>query len=357
MIKKIYKYRPLSDFLFKELFYCEIYFATYPELNDPLDLTVDLDFRPKEVNQLEYLINSLVKISVFPPYEEDERGMDIDTYKRFFAFAKNFKLRTELCENLYNKYRTGVDFISLDQIIEDLKIMAEQYNTDFRYDLLKKEIVRLTNIFFRSSYITCFSETCTDFLMWSHYASKHQGVCLEFTLNKEGEFPYIISTKRNVDQKKYSEKHSVWDTENHICWDNIHKVEYKTGIPSLNYFDFAPVFENEHDCDLMGLSKSKWHRFAYELEKVFCHKTDAWKYEKEWRAIEINFGKIKQPEERIRHYPIEALTKIYFGIRTPHNVKERIFQIINNKNSQIEYYEAKLTDDRCLDFTMYNIGN
>jgi hypothetical protein len=34
MIAKIYKYRPLSDFLFKELFYNEIYFASYPELND-----------------------------------------------------------------------------------------------------------------------------------------------------------------------------------------------------------------------------------------------------------------------------------------------------------------------------------
>ena len=43
---KLYKYRPLSEFLFKELRYSELYFASYVELNDPLDLSVRINFKP-----------------------------------------------------------------------------------------------------------------------------------------------------------------------------------------------------------------------------------------------------------------------------------------------------------------------
>ena len=74
------------------------------------------------------------------------------------------------------------------------------------------------------------------------------------------------------------------------------------------------VFENESDCDLIGLSKSWTHKYAQELEWVFSTKTNSWKYENEWRAIEINFGETKEPEERIRHYPIESLASVWFRL-------------------------------------------
>ena len=43
---KLYRYRPITELLFKELLHQEIYLASYLELNDPLDLTTSLDFRP-----------------------------------------------------------------------------------------------------------------------------------------------------------------------------------------------------------------------------------------------------------------------------------------------------------------------
>ncbi len=49
---KLYRYRPLNGFLFKELLYQEIYHASPHELNDPLDLNTQVNFYSTEINKL-----------------------------------------------------------------------------------------------------------------------------------------------------------------------------------------------------------------------------------------------------------------------------------------------------------------
>ena len=350
MVDKIYKYRPLSDFLFKELFYNELYFASYSELNDPLDLTAKLNFKPADAKRLDYLVYSLIKVSISPSYEEAKQGIKVEPTTSLMKFAKDMELRTELCEKLFSQLPINDEFITYNQIIEKLKPLSKENDLNFRFEAYEKEIERLTEVFFQSSFSTSFSKTFSDFLMWSYYSSKHQGICLEFTLNNKGTFPYIVTSSREKDEQKYVKQNTEWERKSHIFWDRIHKVEYVPELPTINFFDFAPVFENEGDCDLMGLSKSRWHGYAFELERIFSHKTLDWKYEEEWRAIEINFKNNKHPESRISHYPSEALTRVYFGIRTPDNVKERVYQIISNQNSETDFYVAKLTDKRELDF-------
>jgi len=324
MVDKIYKYRPLSDFLFKELFYNELYFASYSELNDPLDLTVKLNFKPTDAKRLDYLIYSLIKISILPLFEEHIQNVKVKPTQNLLKFAKNIELRSVLCKKLFSQLPINDEFITYNQIIEKLKPLSKENDLNFRFEAYEKEIERLTEIFFQSSFSTSFSKTYSDFLMWSHYSSKHQGICLEFTLGNKETFPYIKTAPRTTNKKKYKERYSEWESKIGIFWDRIHKIEYVPELPTINYFDFAPVFENEGTLD--------------------------WKYEEEWRAIEINFENNKQPESRIRHYPNEALTRVYFGIRTPNNIKERIYQIISNQNSETDFYVAKLTDKRELDF-------
>src|SRR5450432_2352283 len=57
---KLYRYRPISEFLFKELKYQELYHANYSELNDPLDMNTLLDFRVKDKNEIAGLTNYLI---------------------------------------------------------------------------------------------------------------------------------------------------------------------------------------------------------------------------------------------------------------------------------------------------------
>jgi hypothetical protein len=86
---------------------------------------------------------------------------------------------------------------------------------------------------------------------------------------------------------------------------------------------------------------------------VFSTKTKPWSYEKEWRAININFGEPQHPEERIRHYPIEVLSSIYFGIRTPENTKNRIHNIFKKLNKKIQFFDCKPTNGRDLGFEIW----
>ena len=348
-INTIYKYRPLSEFIFKELKYCELYFASYLELNDPLDLSTRINFKPKNEKQLEYLIYFLIKNSII--YTLKAKSKDGSHHiQKMIELSHDNKLKSNICNRLHS-YLVEQDnnFVPYDTIKNHLKKICNEFPIEFNLMNFKDEVKRITKVFFESSYTTCFSESCTDFLMWSHYASKHTGICIGFSLNHEQNFPYFLVGHREPDPEKYAEKYSEWELKGGLYWDEINKVKYRKNLPSINFYDFAPVFENENDCDLMGLSKSYWHGYANELKEIYSVKTLPWKYEKEWRAIEINFGELKQPEERIRHYPIEAVTEICFGLRTPSKVKDRIYKIFNSKGRGIEYFTCALSNTRDLE--------
>lgn len=351
-MKTLYKYRPLSEFLFKELYYQELYFASYFELNDPLDLSARIEFSCEKCEQVEYLLFFLFKTTLsFDTITEDQKLNN----KKLLEFNDDKSKVTEFQQTIFgniNQHKGEKDKIS-DTDIETIIVSAsKKHNLEFQFDLehFRTELKRITSKFLENSYATCFSESNDDFLMWSHYSSKHSGICLEFELEHSGLFPYVGKPKRNLDSEKFKERLSKWDLETHMYWDRIKKVNYEGEQPFINFFEFSPVFANEHDCDLIGLSKPWTHYFAHQLEWAFSTKTGPWKYEKEWRAIEINFGEPKQPEERIRHYPLESLKSIYFGMRTPENVKKRIFQIFGKQQKELQYFECKPTNGKDLEF-------
>lgn len=156
---------------------------------------------------------------------------------------------------------------------------------------------------------------------------------------------------RGKDIEKFKKRMSEWNTKSFIYWDRIRKVTYQEEQPFINFYQFAAVFENEHDCDLVGLSKSWTHPYIYELEEVFSCKTKGWQYENEWRAIEINFDSPKEPEDRIRHYPIECLSAVFFGVNTPDNVRNRIYKILSDKYPDIEFFESSLNGSDSIEFS------
>lgn len=349
----LFKYRPLSEFLFKELFYQELYFASYFELNDPLDLSARIEFSCEKSEQVEYLLFFLFKttLSLNNTLSESDKINN----KNLLTFNDN-KIRVEdfrqkIFENLV-QLKKDKEKIWQDDIEHIIITTCKKLNLDFQFDLdsFRKELKRITSKFLENSYAICFSESNNDFLMWSHYASKHSGICLEFSLENSGLFPYISKTKRSLDYEKYKQMLSEWEIKTHMYWDRIRKVTYENEQPFINFFEFSPVFENEHDCDLIGLSKSWIHHFAHQLEWVFSTKTIPWKYEKEWRAIHINFGNPENPEERIRHYPLESLKAIYFGMRTPKTAKNRVYNIFNRQHKDLKYFECKPTNGKDLEF-------
>lgn len=354
-MNKLFKYRPLSEFLFKELYYQELYFASYIELNDPLDLSARIEFSTDDLNAIEHLIRFIFSLQ-FRFRETDTEKKNIPMLLKFIKDRNAIEiLRDEINKRVLVKTQNNEPIWTSDivKIIVD-SVKSTTTNIFFDSEKFIGEIQRLTDKFLKNSYVTCFSEKNDNFLMWSHYSSKHSGICLEFTLENKDMFPYEDFGSRKHDSEKYKERMSEWKTNSYVFWDNIRKVNYKSEQPFINFFNFAAVFENEYDCDLIGLTKSWTHKYAHELELVFSTKTNQWKYENEWRAIEINFDKFKEPEERIRHYPIEALSAIYFGINTPENIRNRIYKILNNKSDNIKFYESKFNGTSEIEFEIWN---
>lgn len=357
---KLYKYRPLTEFLFKELFYQELYFASYSELNDPLDLSARIEFTPKKISQIKNLLWFLFKASLKISTKQIS-DFDKINNKNLIEFNRNDQLKKSYQSLLFEKLTQLAKeqkFISIDDL--ESVLISTKDSIPFQFDIpfFKNDLERLTKKFLENSYTTCFSETNDDFLMWSHYASKHSGICLEFTLENNGLFPYKMTRRRKSNKEKYLEEMSEWNIDEFIFWDKVIKVKYEEKQPHINFFDFSPVFNNEHDCDLIGLSKSWTHQFANQLETVFSTKTLSWAYENEWRAIEINFGDMKEPEERVNHYPIECLTAIYFGTRTPKDVKKRIFKIFEKHHKTgINYFTCELKSGKDLTFENWEYDN
>jgi hypothetical protein len=352
---KLYKYRPLTEFLFKELYYQEIYFASYSELNDPLDLSARIDFTPEKVNQIDSILKFIFRTTLKLGDNNTQLNIDDKTNNQnLIKFINDKELRKKYKTLLFEKLnKLGLEnkFISIDEL-ENI-LLSTREEIPFKIDIagFKNKIKNLTTKFLENSHTTCFSENNNDFLMWSHYASKHSGICLEFTLENKGQFPYKMTENRTENSQEYLKGFSNWNITEIIFWDKIKKVTYQENQPHINFFNFSPVFNNEYDCDLIGLSKSWTHKYAYELENVFSTKTLPWGYENEWRAIEINFGEKKEPEERINHYPIECLSGIYFGIRTPENIKKRIYKIFEKYSKhKIQFFSAIATSGRELKF-------
>lgn len=345
---KLYRYRPLSDLLYKELFYQEIYFASYSELNDPLDLSARIEFTPTTIEEIETLLWFLFKSTIRLGIHDKN---EVDNDRKLVSFSNNAGLRAAYKKEIFESLVTlssSQNFISIEDLEGVLKSITVPFKINFSG--FRKELDRLTRKFLENSCAACYSEGNDDFLMWAHYASKHSGICMEFTLENEALFPYIIKGgNRGVNKEEYLKRISHWETKEIIFWERIKKVKYQEEQPHINFFAFSPVFNNENDCDLIGLSKGWTHHFANELEHVFSTKTSPWQYEREWRSIRINFGDTQEPEDRTSHFPIECLSGIYFGLRTPELIKKRIYKIFKHYG-HIKYFTCITTSGRKLLF-------
>jgi hypothetical protein len=132
--------------------------------------------------------------------------------------------------------------------------------------------------------VACFSERNGDLLMWSHYGGHYKGFCLEFDTSTE---PF----------------------------QKIKQVMYTSKLPALSVSIVL-------DRDLGSV-----------LDLLFCTKSEAWAYEKEWRAIHrvagTRFG-----------YPPEALTGVYFGPDIDKQSLEIICLILAGQNESVQLWRG-----------------
>ena len=166
--------------------------------------------------------------------------------------------------------------------------------------------------------IACLTTHNDNTLMWSHYADKHQGICIEYDINK-------IFNENNdkilIRKISYNKKM--------ISYDRLINKQKK----SIN----SVLIDNKTIDNIIDL---------------FAIKSREWKYEDEYRILFYD-KENKNPNGTLINLPIKS---ICFGVQTSREDKELVYNIVNsinkknkNKNTKkykrIKLYQAELDDN------------
>ncbi|MBL4898871.1 MAG: hypothetical protein COC04_02140 [Gammaproteobacteria bacterium] len=138
--------------------------------------------------------------------------------------------------------------------------------------------------------VTCFSEVNNELLMWSHYANKYTGFCMEFDTSYE---PF----------------------------SRVRKVSYRNSMPALSITD--------------ALLNDNYDQFL----ELYCIKSEAWEYEREWRCIHNEASKNW-------HYEPESLTAVYFGPEIDRGSLEIICLILQGQNPNVTFWQGKRSNEK-----------
>ncbi|WP_081472666.1 DUF2971 domain-containing protein [Komagataeibacter europaeus] len=162
--------------------------------------------------------------------------------------AEIFNLRSKK-ENIIQNRKNRRRFVTNFQ-----KEIKKDWGSDLKKSISWKNTIEKIGV-------VCLSEVFFDILMWSHYASNHEGLCIQYSTK---EIPINI----------------------------FEKVEYLDDRPTFKPFDLRLSMLHGHHRDV--------------LKEFFRKKAANWSYEKEWRYfIEIK----KKTKEDIKKERVIKLNK------------------------------------------------
>ncbi|MEI0702624.1 DUF2971 domain-containing protein, partial [Brachyspira intermedia] len=166
--------------------------------------------------------------------------------------------------------------------------------------------------------IACLTTHNDNTLMWSHYADKHQGICIEYDINK-----ILNENNDKILIKK-------------ISYNKI-MISYDTFINKQKKSINSVLIDN---------------KTIDNITDLFTIKSKEWEYEDEYRILFYD-EENKNPNGTLINLPIKS---ICFGVQTSKEDKELVYNLvksINEKNrnkngkkyKRIKLYEAHLDDN------------
>jgi len=158
-------------------------------------------------------------------------------------------------------------------------------------DLIEHTRFECINQYLNDMGVCCMSCINDSILMWSHYADKHKGICIEYD-------------------------------NNDIIFKIGEKVKYSKGIPILKFHNYNDTSE-------------------YNVVKIFSDLTFTkyieWSYEEEYRLF-------RYLGEKTINYNPKSIRAIYFGLKVSNIGINKIKSILSNKNN-IKFYRVGLEKD------------
>lgn len=222
-------------------------------------------------------------------------------------------LITSVAEIKDSKERQVLELLtSKDDFIEKIKSIAALAGVDVPkseiervYSSLDDGIRQIREGLGKQVGIECFTQSPTDILMWSYYADKHTGVCVEYDFSK------LFSSCSNsfLFPVCYSENRPLLDMQ---------KV-------------YDPITQQVRNDRIVEVFPS--------VMRSWITKSNEWEREKEWRLISFP---IKNDSERLVKLPIAS--RIITGI----NITDENYQLVADiaKEKGIPIHRTRLKNDQ-----------
>lgn len=275
--EKVYRYRNFSNLTIDSLCMDQLYFANPNSFNDPMDCqpTIQSDSTNEELSAI---LTELVKNRV-----ETETLTSLNSAKinndGSKSYATNLGAKTaqdELTRIAY--YATNPDY--------EEQGMSKQQAQNW---LLRCEIQRELLNKYRKG-VCCFSSTCDNSLLWSHYGDQHQGLCIGYSLDRNPK-------------------------------PTLHKVIYDDNRVLHTSLIAKAIIAKDSDAQ------------KQLDESVLLRKATPWKYEDEWRL----FDKVGLNDSPL------AMRDITFGLRCPDSLIHTVVNALSGRDNGMEFYQMRQT--------------
>lgn len=238
--KQLYRYQPFNEDSLRVFTHNELFFYSPSTLNDPFDCKIVFSFEGCGLEDAKKF---------------HEKGLKHSTVKSDFS-------RLEKGE--FESWKRNLEKSALENLQPEIDKMG----------------------------ILCLSEKNADILMWSHYAAKHKGFCLQFN-------------KAKLE-----------------AWKFCRPIDYEDKFLTFGEFNNAFPENNEELIYLLLLRKAK-----------------RWIYESEWRII-VNPDNDNSGSQHY-NFPEELLTGVIFGCQMAGDERKVIGDLLKNRKSRVQFYEAK----------------
>ena len=263
----LYKYKELNQYSKRILKNGELYFPSVNQLNDPFEGNIPFVMDPKTVTE------------------------------------ENMKLKMrEILKKRYPYYSDEEIEIEIDELFKDSESRKNMFNPappQGHTEQTRKKIEKSFGIF-------SLTANKNNFLMWSHYADSHSGLCFGFDTQKI----YNSIIGKNI-------------INNSICGTEYYNSSIG-GFQKIIYQKYLPLFSvNE------GLNTF--------IQKMLCTKSYIWKYENEYRLIKA------QASQKIETIPLDAIVSVTLGCNMAVENKKLLMTQITKKNPGIHIFETRVS--------------
>ncbi len=188
----------------------------------------------------------------------------------------------------------AIDRVKNDPTISD-EIKAKKMK-DFKENPheLPHALNQIANDLLVKSGITCFSLNRENMLMWSHYANKHTGVCIEFH-----SIPLIRSVTKNGKIKV-----------------NVKEVTYCSELDTINFHESPKV----------------------AVDNLVFTKAEDWSYEKEFRVLLAENG--------LKAFDLNSICSITFGTQCADSTIIESKSLLEQKSIHPKLFKAGLVPNQ-----------